>query len=153
MDEAVVRGLFARWRGACVAAFAEAREEIDALNVFPVPDADTGTNVYLTLDAAARAADDVDGPDVPVPLVVKAFVDGALRGARGNSGVIVSQLLRACVPVLAGGAAIARDTRDPAWSPRLAAALDAAATAAWQAVGEPVEGTILSVARRSRSSC
>jgi uncharacterized protein len=82
-----------------------------------------------------------------VPLVVRAFTDGALRGARGNSGVILSQLLRACVPVLAGGAAIARDARDPAWSPRLAAALDAAATAAWQAVGDPVEGTILTVAR------
>ena len=147
MDEAVVRGLFARWRGACVAALADAREEIDALNVYPVPDADTGTNVYLTMEAAARAADEADGPDVPVPLVVKAFVDGALRGARGNSGVILSQLLRACVPGLAGGAATAKDVHDPAWSPRLAAALDAAATAAWQAVGEPVDGTILTVAR------
>jgi DAK2 domain fusion protein YloV len=147
MDEAVVRGLFARWRDACVVALGDAREEIDALNVFPVPDADTGTNVYLTMDAAARAADAVDAPAAPLPLVIRAFIDGALRGARGNSGVIVSQLLRACVPVLAGGAAITQDARDPAWSPRLATAFDVAARAAWDAVGDPVEGTILSVAR------
>ncbi|HLK95310.1 MAG TPA: DAK2 domain-containing protein [Nocardioidaceae bacterium] len=147
MDEAVVRGLFARWRDACVVALGEAREEIDALNVFPVPDADTGTNVYLTMDSAARAADAADAAGAPLPLVITAFIDGALRGARGNSGVIVSQLLRACVPVLAGGAAITQDARDPAWSPRLATAFDVAARAAWDAVGDPVEGTILSVAR------
>ena len=148
IDEAVVRTLFARWRRACVAALGEAREEIDALNVYPVPDADTGTNVYLTMDAATRAADEVDERGDPAVAVVRAFVDGALRGARGNSGVILSQLLRACVPALAVAAATTPvDPRDPVWGARLAEALDAAATAAWQAVGEPVEGTILTVAR------
>jgi len=148
IDATAVRELFARWRAACVDALGEAREEIDALNVFPVPDADTGTNVYLTLEAAARAADEVDEGGGTGVEVVRAFVDGALRGAHGNSGVIMSQLLRACVPVLAVAAATTPvDPRDPAWGRRLAEALDAAATAAWQAVGDPVEGTILTVAR------
>lgn len=148
VDEAALRRLFARWRSACVDALAEAREEIDALNVYPVPDADTGTNVFLTLEAAAAAADEVDDRDGSLAEAVRAYVDGALRGARGNSGVIVSQLLRAgLLPLTASPLHGDVDLTDPGWGTLLAAALDAAATAAWEAVGEPVEGTILSVAR------
>ncbi len=148
IEEAALRELFARWRRSCVEALGEAREEIDALNVYPVPDADTGTNVYLTMEAATRAADEADERGDAATEVVRAFVDGALRGARGNSGVILSQLLRACVPALAVAAATRPvDPRDPTWGVTLAEALDDAATAAWQAVGEPVDGTILTVAR------
>lgn len=148
VDEAALRRLFARWRSACVDALAEAREEIDALNVFPVPDADTGTNVYLTLEAAARAADELDERAGSLTDTVRVYVDGALRGARGNSGVIVSQLLRAGLLPLASSQARGEvDLADPLWGSALASALDAAATAAWDAVGDPVEGTILSVAR------
>ncbi len=131
---------FIAWADACVAALGRAREEIDALNVYPVPDNDTGTNLYLTLEAAAgaaRAVADEDPADV-----ARAFVDGALREARGNSGVIVSQLLRATVSgVLASSAS--GSLRPQA----LAAALEEAAAAAYVAVGAPVEGTILTVAR------
>ncbi|WP_202511831.1 DAK2 domain-containing protein, partial [Streptomyces sp. SID3343] len=75
-----------------------AREEIDALNVYPVPDGDTGTNLFLTLESgtdavdALFARDDVPGPDLPTAF--RALAHGALMGARGNSGVILSQLLR-----------------------------------------------------------
>ena len=136
--------LFARWRAQVVAALGEAREELDALNVFPVPDADTGTNVYLTVEAAAQAAEQAEAAGASLPEVGRAFVDGALRGARGNSGVILSQLLRAGLPLLLDPPA----ADDPVAAGKLLAdALGSAAAAAWAAVGEPVEGTILSVAR------
>ncbi len=128
------------WADACVAALGAAREEIDALNVYPVADSDTGTNLYLTFEAALAAARAVP-PDSPE--VLRAFVDGALRGARGNSGVIMSSLLRAAARVL-----LSEDSVDREPSPLvIATALTEAAAAAWQAVGDPVEGTMLSVAR------
>ena len=136
--------LFARWRAQVVEALGEAREELDALNVFPVPDADTGTNVYLTVEAAAQAAEQAEAAGASLPEVGRAFVDGALRGARGNSGVILSQLLRAGLPLLLDPPA----ADDPVAAGKLLAhSLRSAADAAWAAVGEPVEGTILSVAR------
>ena len=128
------------WADACVAALGAAREEIDALNVYPVPDGDTGTNLYFTMEAAAAAArpagDDLDR-------VAQAFVDGALRGARGNSGVILSQLLRAGL----GELRRSRSADGAVSAAAVAAALDEAASAAYVAVGSPVEGTILTVAR------
>lgn len=140
----MARVLFARWRRATVAALAEAREELDALNVFPVADSDTGTNVYLTVEAAQQAADEAEDGGAGLDQVARAYVDGALRGARGNSGVILSQLLRAAVPLFTEG--------DPGGGPVVAGALTtrvlrAGSDAAWAAVGRPVEGTILSVAR------
>ena len=78
-------------------ALAEAREEIDALNVYPVPDGDTGTNMYLTVSAArdaVRALTEQD-PDVDLRTALDTFGRGALLGARGNSGVILSEMLRA----------------------------------------------------------
>ena len=125
---------FTRWIRACIDALGAARAEIDALNVFPVPDSDTGTNVYLTFEAAASAS--ADGDDFSS--MVSAFVDGALLGARGNSGVIMAQLVRAVAHELGDG------ILDP---PRIARALETASAAAYDAVGTPVEGTILSVAR------
>ena len=126
---------FLRWCDACVSALGTAREEIDALNVYPVPDGDTGTNLFLTFEAATVAARAADGD---LTTTVRAFVDGALRGARGNSGVIMAQLLRA---------GVVRLTSEGLDATMAAAALTQASTAAYAAVGQPVEGTILTVAR------
>jgi DAK2 domain fusion protein YloV len=135
MGEAPEVAGFLRWCDACVSALGTAREEIDALNVYPVPDGDTGTNLFLTFEAATAAARMSDGD---LDATVRAFVDGALRGARGNSGVIMAQLLRAAVaPLVSEGLD----------GTAVAAALTQAATAAYAAVGQPVEGTILTVAR------
>ena len=136
MGAAVDVAGFLRWCDACVSALGTAREEIDALNVYPVPDGDTGTNLFLTFEAATAAARAADGDDIDS--TIRAFVDGALRGARGNSGVIMSQLLRAGVVRLAS---------EGIDGPSAAAALTRAAAAAYTAVGQPAEGTILTVAR------
>ncbi len=118
-------------------ALGEAREEIDALNVFPVPDGDTGTNMFLTVSAARDA---VRGHDRLEPALA-AMSRGALLGARGNSGVILSQMLGA----LAGR--ISRATPEERTARVVAEAFREATDASYAAVGEPVEGTILSVAR------
>lgn len=134
---------------------AQTRAEVDDLNVYPVPDGDTGTNVYLTLESALAALRDslgdptggpggAGGTDDPVAAwdrALRAYARGALMGARGNSGVILSQLVGAATGRL-------RDaTPDDRPATVCAEALDAAATAAYAAVGEPVEGTVLTVAR------
>ena len=113
------------------------RDAANALNVFPVPDGDTGTNMLLTLRAGAgRMEQDADGGAGGVAESVAA---GAFWGARGNSGVILSQLLRGFADGVGDAAAI-----DAA---RLAAAWRAAADSAYQAVSQPREGTMLSVIR------
>lgn len=124
-------------------ALAEAREEIDALNVYPVPDGDTGTNMYLTVSAArdaVRALTEQD-PDVDLGTALEAFGRGALLGARGNSGVILSEMLRAIAR------RIARAGADEHSAVVMADALVSAADASYAAVGVPVEGTILTVSR------
>jgi uncharacterized protein len=88
LDAAAIR----RWCEVSLDGLARAREEIDWLNVYPVPDADTGTNLFLTMEATAAAVAKVSGDDLPA--VLRAMADGALLGAKGNSGVITSQLLR-----------------------------------------------------------
>jgi DAK2 domain fusion protein YloV len=124
-------------------ALSSAREEIDALNVYPVPDGDTGTNMFLTVSAArdelraARAAD----PDLGLEQGMTLLARAALMGARGNSGVILSQMLRAYVTHLASA------DRDEPRARTIAAAMSAATDASYAAVGTPVEGTILTVAR------
>jgi DAK2 domain fusion protein YloV len=132
-----------RFSEIALSALAAAREEIDALNVYPVPDGDTGTNLYLTFEAARNAmvtaVGDAESGDLGV--AIAAFARGALLGARGNSGVIVSQLVRAVVKRLAES----RPDEPP--TQVLAEALQLAADAAYDAVGTPVEGTILTVAR------
>lgn len=127
-----------RWCRAGLDALAAAREEIDALNVYPVPDGDTGTNLYLTMEAAVQQAE-AAAPGLAA--TADAVARGALLGARGNSGIIVAQMLRGVADVLARpGIALADGTA-------LADGLDRAADEARRAVAEPVEGTILSVAR------
>ena len=124
-------------------ALSSAREEIDALNVYPVPDGDTGTNMFLTVSAArdalreARAVD----PDLSLGDGMAVLARAALMGARGNSGVILSQMLRAYVHHLAG----AEIADKPAET--IAAAMAEATEASYAAVGTPVEGTILTVSR------
>ena len=130
--------LLLRWCDVTLRSLGAAREEIDALNVYPVPDGDTGTNLYLTFEAA-RAALVAAQPASPVTSLT-AFARGALLGARGNSGVILSQLLRAGADQLIRG-----DLSSP--GRLLADTLTRAADAAYDAVAEPVEGTILTVAR------
>jgi DAK2 domain fusion protein YloV len=114
------------------------RERINALNVYPVPDGDTGTNMLLTLRAALREA---QPPARDVATVTAALARGALLGARGNSGVILSQIVRGMAERLA-----ATEVLD---GPSLASALRGGADAAYEAVTQPVEGTMLTVAREA----
>ncbi len=132
-----------RWAVSALAALGEAREEIDALNVFPVPDGDTGTNMFLTLEAAVTAAQTVPG-DAPVAQLADVFARGALLGARGNSGVISAQLLRGWA-----------DTLGEFTQLSAASAVEGFRRAdeqAWRAVNDPVEGTILSVSRAAAAA-
>ena len=114
------------------------REPINRLNVYPVPDGDTGTNMSLTL---VSVSDDLDAAGHDLAAVCKAISHGSLMGARGNSGVILSQILRGLVSVIgeAGGCD----------GPTLARGLRAASDGAYQAVMRPVEGTILTVVREA----
>jgi len=107
------------------------------LNVYPVPDGDTGTNMALTLESVAV---EVDAADDVLEAVCGAISHGSLMGARGNSGVIMCQLLRGLCDVLA---------REAADGTLFAEALQTAGVAAYGAVGNPVEGTILTVAREA----
>ena len=126
------------WAVRSLAALGRAREEIDALNVYPIPDGDTGTNLYLTVEAACAAVLVVP-PEADLRTVAEAFAHGALLGARGNSGIILAQILRGWADVLAEHGAM--DVR------AAAEAMRRADDQAWAAVGKPVEGTILSLTR------
>lgn len=143
LDAAAVR----RWCAAGLDALRRHQREIDELNVYPVPDGDTGTNLVLTFTSALQAlGPDQSGLDqggtaggeTPHGRALRVMARGALLGARGNSGVIVAQLLKgladslADLPVVRGR--------------ELAGALRRAATAAYGAVAQPVEGTVLTVA-------
>ncbi|HIR34756.1 MAG TPA: DAK2 domain-containing protein, partial [Candidatus Faecimorpha stercoravium] len=116
----------------------ENKKEVDELNVFPVPDGDTGTNMSLTVMSAAREVLKA-GDDASVEVVAKALSSGALRGARGNSGVIVSQLFRGMYRGLKG----TEEIDAAAW----ANAMRQGVETAYKAVMRPKEGTILTVAR------
>lgn len=116
------------------------KEGINRLNVYPVPDGDTGSNMSLTLESVVAGLEDA-GTDLGA--ICKAIGHGALMGARGNSGVILSQILRGLTQTLAG----AEDGQvDGAL---LALGLEVAAKGAYEAVGNPVEGTILTVIREA----
>jgi DAK2 domain fusion protein YloV len=119
-------------------ALAAHREPINRLNVYPVPDGDTGTNMALTLESVC---DELAGAEDELAAVCKAVSHGSLMGARGNSGVILSQVLRGMVGVVADAGRLD--------GPSLALALRAASDAAYEAVMRPVEGTILTVVRES----
>jgi hypothetical protein len=145
LDAAAVR----RWCAAGLAALRRHQVEIDQLNVYPVPDGDTGTNLVLTFTSAWQALvaepeslTTADGapPETDadrLARILRCMARGALLGARGNSGVIVSQILRGTADALALAPA--------AKGRALADALTAATKAAYAAVAEPVEGTVLSV--------
>ncbi|MFF9899835.1 DAK2 domain-containing protein [Streptomyces longispororuber] len=134
------------WSALALEALGQAREEIDAINVYPVADADTGTNLYLTMESATQAVDAVFAGHEPgeptLTEAVRALAHGALIGARGNSGTILAQLLRGMAQVLADDEGDASH----ADGERLARALERAARSAYQAVARPVEGTVLTVA-------
>ncbi len=114
-------------------------EEVNRLNVFPVPDGDTGTNMLLTLQSAVE--DIKESSAAEVSKIAKLASHGSLMGARGNSGVILSQIFRGFARAVEGKSSL---------TPReLAAAFEEAANAAYRAVNKPTEGTILTVAREA----
>ena len=111
---------------------------INALNVFPVPDGDTGTNMLLTMESAWKEI--VDSPEQNAGVIAQAVAQGALMGARGNSGVILSQIWR--------GFARSLHEKQTFTAADLAEALQEASDTAYKGVINPVEGTILTVARQ-----
>ncbi|WP_338783356.1 DAK2 domain-containing protein [Streptomyces sp. DG1A-41] len=136
------------WCGLALETLGRSREEIDAINVYPVADGDTGTNLYLTVESAVAAVEAVfaghaarSGPEGPTLAdAARAMAHGALIGARGNSGTILAQLLRGMSQVLADAGTPHADGQG------LRLALRHAADSARQAVAHPVEGTVLTVA-------
>src|SRR3954471_9685464 len=154
------------WCGLALRALGGAREEIDAINVYPVADGDTGTNLYLTAESAAAAVEavfeghDTHGSGKPALAdAVRAMAHGALIGARGNSGTILAQLLRGMAQVLAAeGETAHTDGRGRVRGPPPGGGPPPPAGGASgpprqprpapprQAVAHPVEGTVLTVA-------
>ncbi len=116
------------------------KEEVNALNVFPVPDGDTGTNMYLSFGSGIREVDKLP-EDAELAKVVEALALGLLMGARGNSGVILSQLFRGFQLAFAGMEDITPES--------FAQALHVGVQTAYKAVVRPVEGTILTVAKEA----
>jgi fatty acid kinase len=114
-------------------------EEVNRLNVFPVPDGDTGTNMLLTLQSAVEDIKESNAAEVSK--IAKLASHGSLMGARGNSGVILSQIFRGFARAVEG-----KSSLTPA---ELASAFEEAANAAYRAVNKPTEGTILTVAREA----
>jgi uncharacterized protein len=114
-------------------------EEVNRLNVFPVPDGDTGTNMLLTLQSAVEDIKESNAAEVSK--IAKLASHGSLMGARGNSGVILSQIFRGFARAVEG-----KSSLTPA---ELATAFEEAANAAYRAVNKPTEGTILTVAREA----
>ena len=130
-----------RWIALAEIVADQTRDLVDVLNVFPVPDADTGTNVLLTLRSASDALHRL-GRAADAAQVARAAADGAVRGARGNSGLLISQALAAFADVCA-------EAPDPAGlrPVELVHVYEAMADTTWAAVSRPVSGTLLSVAR------
>ncbi|MEN2422171.1 DAK2 domain-containing protein [Streptomyces rimosus] len=144
LDAAAVR----TWCALALQALGRERERIDAINVYPVADGDTGTNLYLTAESAARAVEaafdghGASGTEPGLADAVGAMAHGALIGARGNSGTILAQLLRGMAEVLGEGSV----DGDPGAAAALKRALRRAAESTYEAVAHPVEGTVLTVA-------
>ena len=133
LDDAAVGA----WYRAAVEVLSASRDRLDDLNVFPVPDGDTGTNLLLTAQAAVAALDAQGKRTTESAWSILAR--GAVLGAKGNSGTILAQLLRGLADQLAG--------QPPADGPAFAAAMQKAADTAYTAVADPAEGTFLTVAR------
>jgi len=135
----------AEWRDLLLAGLAwldQHHEIVNALNVFPVPDGDTGTNMLLTMKSACREISQEHLHSVGE--IAKAVAHGALMGARGNSGVILSQILR--------GISRSLDDELVLTGPSLAAALTEGSQVAYKGVNRPVEGTILTVIRETATA-
>ncbi len=115
------------------------KEWINELNVFPVPDGDTGTNMTLTITSAATEVANLENPDMEA--LAKAISSGSLRGARGNSGVILSQLLRGFTRAIQKAEVLDQEM--------IALAMEKGVETAYKAVMKPKEGTILTVAREA----
>jgi DAK2 domain fusion protein YloV len=143
LDASAIR----RWADISADLLDAYRGELDRINVFPVADADTGTNLALTVRAAAEALHRLPPTDSPerVEIVAMALARGALRGARGNSGVIVSQVFRGLAEAFA-------EHRDAGCAEALVDGLCRADELARSAVSRPVEGTVLTVLRASASA-
>jgi DAK2 domain fusion protein YloV len=135
--QALDDGAVGQWYRTAVEVLSESRGRLDDLNVFPVPDGDTGTNLLLTAQAAVAALD-AEGRHT-TESAWSILARGAVLGARGNSGTILAQLLRGLADQLAD--------EPPADGPGFAAALQKAADTAYGAVADPEEGTFLTVAR------
>src|SRR3954463_6235455 len=134
-------GLLAAFRAA-VANLEAHVDEVNALNVYPVPDGDTGTNMLATVQAALEEAERLADP--ALDRVAAAISLGALMGARGNSGVITSQIFRGMAEGLAGKRRFT--------GLDLASGLALGAQTAYSAVAKPVEGTILTVIREAAAA-
>ena len=128
--------------GSATAWLEQNAAQINSLNVFPVPDGDTGINMLLTMRSALVEASRADSASASA--VARAIAHGALMGARGNSGVILSQILR--------GLAITMDDQEHLCGSDLVAGLGAGSTLAYKAVSHPVEGTILTVIREASAA-
>lgn len=132
-DGFLIKQLF----GAGLTWLEQNQEKVNRMNVFPVPDGDTGTNMYLTMRSAYKAVANLE--EAHVGRLSQAVANGALEGARGNSGVILSQILR--------GTAVALEGQEKLTAPLLVEACRSAVDYAYNAVEKPVEGTILTVSR------
>lgn len=124
-------------------ALKDRKEEVNRLNVFPVPDGDTGTNMSLTMDVVVNEVGKL-GNDPTLAAITHAVTHGSLMGARGNSGVILSQILRGLCEGIAEAHELNAETT--------AKALERAVTVAFQAVRKPVEGTMLTVLKDSAAA-
>jgi len=116
------------------------RELVDSLNVFPVPDGDTGTNMSLTMDSAINEISKVN--NVTVKNIAKSVANGSLMGARGNSGVILSQIFRGFEKGI-------DDKKDALNAYDFSLALKSASDTAYKAVMKPIEGTILTIIKET----
>ncbi len=134
-------GLIRDWAHACAEGLEAQRSEINDLNVFPIPDADTGSNMAFTMARAAATLDGLDYGTADVATVMRTLADGAVTNARGNSGIILSQIVMG----LADAADLARAENDPSFNRLAANGLRLASLAARRAVSVPREGTVLTV--------
>ncbi|MCZ4125671.1 DAK2 domain-containing protein [Streptomyces sp. H39-S7] len=154
LDASAVRA----WCRLALESLGRAREEIDAINVYPVADGDTGTNLYLTMESAAQSVEAVfvghaaSGHAPDLAQAFRAMSHGALIGARGNSGTILAQLLRGMAEALTDDPASAAEAGGPDAAGLLRRALRRAAGSAYLAVAHPVEGTMLTVATEAATA-
>ncbi len=143
--------LVAAWMTRAAQEFTVAAEQLDALNVFPVPDGDTGTNLRLSIAAAAKVTEDAGFAELSGPEAMKTLARAAMLGARGNSGVITSQLILGLSQVFNGQVPTESDSAqaERSESVQFALGLTRASELAYAAVAAPREGTILTVSRQA----